>query len=131
MLLKKKLAMTAMNTARRGVRRGNPVVKVEASNRPALTAGVSSMCGVECCALKKMKKKYNKRCKLINYILIEPATNDWTPMPAADHVFRTDSERISVVIDLLHDIKIYLFSQPGSAINKDGKKGIRVGWLGS
>ena len=75
-MLKQKLAMTAINTARRGVKRGKPVANVELSNRPALTAGVSDMCGVECCTLKKMEKEYNKRCKLTNLIPSEPAIND-------------------------------------------------------
>ena len=38
-------------------------------------------------------------------------------------MFRTDSERISVVLDLLHNRKRCLFSQPGLAINKDKEEG--------
>ena len=57
---KQKLVMAAVNTARRWVRKGKPAANAEFNNRLALTAGASGMCGVECCALKKMEKEYSK-----------------------------------------------------------------------
>ena len=103
---------------RRGVRRGKPAANDESNNRPALTAGVSGTCGVECCALKKMEKEYSKRSKLTNHVHSEPTSNDWAPMTAEDCVFRMDSEKTSAVLDLLHDRTRGLLPQPGSAVNE-------------
>ena len=114
--------MAAVNIARRRARRGKPVVNAESSNRPALTAGVSGTCGVECCTLKKIEKEYNKRCKLTIHIPGEPASNDWAPMTAEDRVFRTDSEKTSTVLDLLHDRTRGLFPQPESTVNETEKE---------
>ena len=117
-LLTQKLATAAMNT-----KRGKPAVNVESSNRPALTTGVSGMCGIECCALKKIEKEYNKSCKLTNHIPSEPASNDWAPMTAEDCVFRTDSKKTSTVLDLLHDRARGLFPQLESAVNETEEEG--------
>ena len=38
-------------------------------------------------------------------------------------MFRTDNEKISAVLELLHDRRKGLFSQLGSAANKDGEEG--------
>ena len=115
--------MAAVNIARRRARRGKPVVNAESSNRPALTAGVSGTCGVECCTLKKIEKEYNKRCKLTIHIPGETASNDWAPMTAEDRVFRTDSEKTSTVLDLLHDRTRGLFPQPESPVNETEEEG--------
>ena len=66
--------MAAVNTVRRVVRKGKLAVNAESNNRPALTAGVSGTCGVECCAMKKMGKEYSKRCKLAIHVPSEPAS---------------------------------------------------------
>ena len=119
--------MAAVNIARRRVRRGKPVANAESSNRPAPTAGVSGTCGVECCALKKMEKEYNKRCKLTIHIPSEPASNDWAPMTAEDCVLRTDSEKTSAVLDLLHNRARGLCPQLEPAVNEaeeEGKGGL-------
>ena len=98
-------------------------MNVESSNRPALTTGVSGMCGIECCALKKIEKEYNKSCKLTNHIPSEPASNDWAPLTAEERMFRTDCEKMSAVLYLLHDRRRGLFSQLGTVANKDEKEG--------
>ena len=112
--------MAAVNTVRRGVRRGKPAPNTESNNRPALTTGVSGTCGVECCALKKMEKEYSKRNKLAIHVPGEPTINDWAPMSAEDCAFRMDSEKTSAVLDLLHDRARGLLPKPGPAVNKIG-----------
>ena len=119
--------MAAVNIARRRARRGKPVANAESSNRLALTTGVSGTCGVECRTLKKMEKEYNKRCKLTIHIPSEPASNDWAPTTAEDCVFRTDSEKTSAVLDLLHNRARGLFPQLEPAVNEaeeEGKGGL-------
>ena len=112
-----------VNIARHRVRRGKPVANAESSSRPALTAGVSGTRGVERCTLKKMEKEYNKKCKLTIHIPSEPASNDWAPMTAEDRVFRTDSEKTPIVLDLLRDRARGLFPQLESAVNETEEEG--------
>ena len=126
-LSKQKLVMAAVNTARCGVRRGKPAANAEFNNRPALTAGASGMCDVECCALKKMEKEYSKKSKLAIHVPSEPTSNDWAPMTAEDCAFKMDIGKTSAFLDLLHERARGLLPQLEPAVNKvkeEGKGGL-------
>ena len=119
--------MAAMNTARRGVRRGKPAVNAESNNRPVLTADVRGTCGVKCCAQKKIENEYSKRCKLAIHVSSKQTSNDWAAMTAENCAFRMDSEKTSAVLDLLHDRARGLFPQLELAVNEveeEGKGGL-------